>query len=66
MSRVPRHRVLAIVGVVFLVIAAERLVNMILIGRPLAEFVVRAWVFQWSVALGIVLLIVAALIRRDH
>jgi CHASE2 domain-containing sensor protein len=67
MTTSPRwHRVCAISGLVLLAIALERLANMLLIGRPLDDFIVRAWVFRWTVSAGVVLLIVAVLIRRDR
>ncbi|MBI1734256.1 MAG: hypothetical protein HYR51_03695 [Candidatus Rokubacteria bacterium] len=66
MSQARRHHVLAVVGLAFLVIAAERLVNMLIIGRPFADLTVRASVFQWSLAAGVVLLVVSVLIHRDH
>ena len=66
MTSARRHRVLVVVGLAFLLIAAERLLNMLLIGRPFADFTVRAWVFQWSVAAGIVLLVVSLLLHRDR
>lgn len=66
MTPARRHRVLVVLGLGCLLIAAERLVNMLIIGRPFAEFTVRAWVFQWSVAAGVVLLIVALLVHRDR
>lgn len=58
------RRVLAVIGVLLLGIAAERLLNLVMIGGPVDSFTTRVLVYQLCAAAGISLLIVAVIIGR--
>lgn len=59
------RRVLAVVGVLLLGIAAERLLNLLMIGGSVESFATRALVYQLCAATVISLLIVALIIGRE-
>jgi hypothetical protein len=56
--------VVLVVAVAMLAIAGDRLLNMLWIGRPLATFSTRGWVYQVCAAAGVSMVILAMVLGR--